>query len=56
MWKSDKIFDSGRLMTSLGLHDLFVIYIAAIGHDVGHPGFSNVFMVNDLCSSPVMQT
>jgi len=44
-WIPDKEFDSGPLITSLGLRDLFVIYIAAIGHDVGHPGFTNVFMV-----------
>ncbi|KAJ7461732.1 hypothetical protein B0H11DRAFT_2055778 [Mycena galericulata] len=36
----------GPLMTSLGLWDLFIIYIAAIGHDVGHPGFTNLFMNN----------
>ncbi|KAI5122635.1 hypothetical protein M0805_008721 [Coniferiporia weirii] len=26
--------------------DLFALYIAAIGHDVGHPGFNNMFMKN----------
>ncbi|KAF5379076.1 hypothetical protein D9615_005977 [Tricholomella constricta] len=46
MWKSERAFDSGPLVTSLGFHDLFVIYIAAIGHDAGHPGFSNLFMKN----------
>ncbi|KAG5646346.1 hypothetical protein DXG03_003669 [Asterophora parasitica] len=46
MWKSERTFDSGPLVTSLGLHELFVIYIAAIGHDAGHPGFSNLFMKN----------
>jgi hypothetical protein len=34
-----------KMIQSLGLLDLFVIYIAAIGHDVAHPGFSNAFMV-----------
>lgn len=38
--------DRGALITSLGLHDLFVLYVAAIGHDVGHPGFTNTFMVS----------
>jgi hypothetical protein len=33
---------------SLTNTDLFALYIAAIGHDVGHPGFSNVFMVCSL--------
>ncbi|KAJ7741985.1 high-affinity phosphodiesterase [Mycena maculata] len=46
MWTPSRPFDSGPLMTSLGLWDLFIIYIAAIGHDVGHPGFTNLFMNN----------
>jgi hypothetical protein len=46
MWKSKKQFDSGSLISTLGLRQLFILYIAAIGHDVGHPGFSNVFMVS----------
>lgn len=25
--------------------DIFALYIAAVGHDVGHPGFNNIFMV-----------
>lgn len=37
MWKLDKGHDDGSLITSLGLRELF------IGHDVGHPGFTNVF-------------
>ncbi|KAJ6627986.1 hypothetical protein B0H10DRAFT_1993127 [Mycena sp. CBHHK59/15] len=46
MWAPAQPFDSGPLLTSLGLYDLFIIYIAAIGHDVGHPGFTNLFMHN----------
>lgn len=34
------------LVASLTNTDLFALYIAAIGHDAGHPGFSNVFMVS----------
>lgn len=26
--------------------DVFALYIAAVGHDVGHPGFNNMFMVS----------
>ncbi|KAJ7468044.1 hypothetical protein FB451DRAFT_1137150 [Mycena latifolia] len=46
MWTPTPPSETGPLMTSLGLHDLFIIYIAAIGHDVGHPGFTNLFMHN----------
>ncbi|KAL0959604.1 hypothetical protein HGRIS_011311 [Hohenbuehelia grisea] len=43
-WRPDKAWDSGPIVTSLQLVDLFVIYVAGIGHDVGHPGFTNMFM------------
>ncbi|KAJ7918464.1 hypothetical protein B0H13DRAFT_1607358 [Mycena leptocephala] len=36
----------GPLITVLAPQDLFVLAIAAIGHDVGHPGFTNLFMAN----------
>ncbi|KAG6828347.1 hypothetical protein H0H92_008286 [Tricholoma furcatifolium] len=45
-WTSGRRADSGAMIASLGLQDLFVVYIAAIGHDVGHPGFTNAFMKN----------
>ena len=44
-WKSKKRFDSGPAISCLGPRELFILYVAAIGHDVGHPGFSNIFMV-----------
>jgi hypothetical protein len=28
--------------------DIFALLMASIGHDVGHPGVNNNFMVNDL--------
>ena len=40
--------------------DIFALYIAAVGHDVGHPGFNNIFMVRGssvfraLISMPLM--
>ncbi|KAK7035532.1 3',5'-cyclic-nucleotide phosphodiesterase [Paramarasmius palmivorus] len=46
MWKTKQPFDNKKLMTCLRPQDLFVIYIAAIGHDVAHPGFTNGFMKN----------
>ncbi|TRM62334.1 hypothetical protein BD626DRAFT_548700 [Schizophyllum amplum] len=35
-----------RIIGCLGLREIFVLYVAAIGHDVGHPGFTNLFMKN----------
>ncbi|KNZ78672.1 3',5'-cyclic-nucleotide phosphodiesterase regA [Termitomyces sp. J132] len=52
-WACSRQFDSGALITSLGLHELFVLYVAAIGHDVGHPGFTNTFMKN--ASTPLSE-
>ncbi|KAF9010209.1 hypothetical protein BDQ17DRAFT_1273998 [Cyathus striatus] len=46
-WSSSLRFDApGMLITSLTLRDIFALYIAAIGHDVGHPGVTNAFMKN----------
>ncbi|PPQ96139.1 hypothetical protein CVT26_004774 [Gymnopilus dilepis] len=47
---ADADVDSGSgseqsLMATLGKRELFILYVGAIGHDVAHPGFSNVFMV-----------
>ena len=36
---------SNPYLSCLGNRELFALYIAAIGHDVGHPGFTNNFMV-----------
>ena len=46
-WVPKKVFDDGSLVTTLRPEEIFLLFIAAIGHDVGHPGFSNHFMVND---------
>ncbi|KAJ6478713.1 hypothetical protein C8R47DRAFT_628063 [Mycena vitilis] len=45
-WAPPRALDSGPLMSVLAPADLFVLAIAAIGHDVGHPGFTNLFMAN----------
>jgi hypothetical protein len=44
-WKPESR-ERGPLVSCLDNDDLFTIYLAAIGHDVGHPGFTNNFMVN----------
>lgn len=43
--------DNARLEVDkiLRPQDVFAVMIAAIGHDVGHPGLSNVFMVRRVC-------
>ncbi|EIN11232.1 HD-domain/PDEase-like protein [Punctularia strigosozonata HHB-11173 SS5] len=33
-------------LSKLTNHDLLALYLAAIGHDVGHPGYSNAFLRN----------
>ncbi|PFH50597.1 hypothetical protein AMATHDRAFT_60699 [Amanita thiersii Skay4041] len=43
-WKTSKEFNDGSLVSTLRPEEIFIMYIAAIGHDVGHPGFSNYFM------------
>lgn len=34
----------GGLLSLLGSEDIFILCLAAIGHDVGHPGNSNAFL------------
>ncbi|KIY47878.1 HD-domain/PDEase-like protein [Fistulina hepatica ATCC 64428] len=38
--------DSEPLVNCFSLSDVFILYVAAIGHDLGHPGFTNLFMKN----------
>ena len=38
---------SRRARQTLRPQDVFAIVLAAMGHDVGHPGLSNAFMVSD---------
>jgi hypothetical protein len=33
--------------------DIFALLIASIGHDVGHPGVNNMFMVRNCCHQPI---
>ncbi|KAG2341633.1 HD-domain/PDEase-like protein [Suillus weaverae] len=45
-WRPNKLGKEGRLAFDLNNTCLFALYIAAIGHDVGHPGLTNMFMKN----------
>ena len=44
-WRPGKSVQSNPYLACLGNREIFALYIAAIGHDVGHPGFTNNFMV-----------
>lgn len=44
-WRPNKTTACGLLIDCMENLDVFTLYIAAIGHDVGHPGFTNLFMV-----------
>ncbi|GBE83754.1 HD-domain/PDEase-like protein [Sparassis crispa] len=45
-WKRDKDQTDDSLLCCLNNEDLFALLIAAVGHDVGHPGLTNTFMKN----------
>lgn len=44
-WKPD-VKKLNPMLGCLRNQDIFALYIAAVGHDVGHPGFTNMFMKN----------
>lgn len=47
--------EAGRytlLQRTLRNQDIFALYIAAVGHDVAHPGVSNKFLVSSILSIP----
>ncbi|KLO19373.1 HD-domain/PDEase-like protein [Schizopora paradoxa] len=44
-WKPD-LKKLNPMLACMRNQDLFALYIAAVGHDVGHPGFTNMFMKN----------
>ncbi len=45
--KKSNARDGVRLIECLTHEDLFALCIAAVGHDVGHPGLTNAFMVSN---------
>lgn len=55
-WKPKQSAGKPALVHHLTPVDLFCLYVASIGHDVGHPGVTNNFMVNPsplLCYPPL---
>lgn len=47
-WRSNPA-TVGKINAILRNADIFTLCIAAIGHDVGHPGLNNAFMVSLMC-------
>ncbi|KAI6129536.1 hypothetical protein EV401DRAFT_1927761 [Pisolithus croceorrhizus] len=45
-WEPRRRGRTDHLAFELSNMDLFALFIAAIGHDVGHPGLTNLFMKN----------
>ncbi|KAK4047035.1 3',5'-cyclic-nucleotide phosphodiesterase [Microbotryomycetes sp. JL221] len=52
-WRRNRAVDMGGMGELLRPMDVFALMVAAIGHDVGHPGLSNAFLVN--ARAPVAQ-
>ncbi len=58
-WKPKQSAGKPALVHYLTPVDLFCLYVASIGHDVGHPGVTNSFMVSvhrSFLSSTLLQT
>jgi hypothetical protein len=52
-WKPKQSAGKPALVHYLTPVDLFCLYVASIGHDVGHPGVTNNFMVS--CSTAFLR-
>lgn len=44
-WRRNRAVEEGGMGELLRPMDVFALMVAAIGHDVGHPGLSNAYMV-----------
>ena len=55
-WRPKQTAGKPALVNCLTPCDLFCLYVASIGHDVGHPGVTNNFMVSPSSSSAVHQS
>lgn len=51
-WKrASAVNEPGRIGDIMRPMDVFALLVAAIGHDVGHPGLSNAYMVRGWLNS-----
>ncbi len=55
-WRPKQTAGKPALVNCLTPSDLFCLYVASIGHDVGHPGVTNNFMVSCSSSSAVCRS
>ncbi|GAA5959812.1 hypothetical protein JCM21900_001026 [Sporobolomyces salmonicolor] len=52
-WRRNRAVEEGGMGELLRPMDVFALMVACIGHDVGHPGLTNAYMVN--ARAPVAQ-
>ncbi|BGP16120.1 hypothetical protein JCM10213_007500 [Rhodosporidiobolus nylandii] len=52
-WRRNRAVEEGGMGELLRPMDVFALMVACIGHDVGHPGLTNAYMVN--ANAPVAQ-
>ncbi|GAA5851196.1 hypothetical protein JCM8547_004162 [Rhodosporidiobolus lusitaniae] len=52
-WRRNRAVEEGRMGELMRPMDVFALMVACIGHDVGHPGLTNAYMVN--ANAPVAQ-
>ncbi|GAA5829618.1 hypothetical protein JCM3766R1_001240 [Sporobolomyces carnicolor] len=52
-WRRNRAVDEGRMGKLLRPMDVFALIVSCIGHDVGHPGLSNAYLVN--ARAPIAQ-
>lgn len=45
-WHRQRTKDDSLLQRTLRNEDIFALFVAAIGHDIGHPGVNNDFLVS----------
>lgn len=51
-WRRNRAVEVGRMGKLLRPMDVFALIVSCIGHDVGHPGLSNAYLVRRACFSP----
>ncbi|GAA5985760.1 hypothetical protein JCM5350_005272, partial [Sporobolomyces pararoseus] len=52
-WRRNRAVEQGRMGKLLRPMDVFALIVSCIGHDVGHPGLSNAYLVN--ARAPIAQ-